>query len=149
MTDESQLELDADERDAFLGRGGTGVISFATDEETPPHSVPISYGYDAETTTFYFRLAVGKGHTKAALVDRPVTFVVYGEADSGWESVVAAGRLEATDTEGIEAETLDGLDRVHIPIVDIFDASVRTVSFEFVRLVPDKLTGRKESAGGV
>jgi hypothetical protein len=149
MTDESPLELDADERDAFLGRGGTGVISFATDEETPPHSVPISYGYDAEHTTFYFRLAVDKERTKAPFVDRPVTFVVFGEADDRWESVVATGRLEPTDTEGIETETLDGLDRVHIPLVDIFDAPVRTVSFDFFRLVPDELTGRKESTGGV
>jgi len=149
MTDESQLELDADERDAFLGRGGTGVISFATDEETPPHSVPISYGYDTENTTFYFRLAVGEERTKAPFVDRPVTFVVYGEEGDRWESVVATGRLEPTDTEGIETETLDGLDHVHIPLVEIFDVPVRTVSFDFFRLVPDTLTGRKESAGGV
>ncbi len=149
MSDELPVELDAEERDAFLGSGGTGVISFATDKETPPHTVPISYGYDAEETTFYFRLAVGEDHTKAALVDRPVTFVVYGEDDDEWESVVAAGRLESTDMEDIATETLDGLDHVHIPLVDIFEAPVRTVSFEFVRLVPDRLTGRKENPGGV
>lgn len=143
------MELDAEKRDALLGRGGTGVISFATDEETPPHSVPISYGYDAENTTFYFRLAIGEDHAKSAFVDRPVTFVVHGEENDRWESVVATGRLETTDTEGIETETLDGLDRVHIPLVDIFDAPARTVSFEFVRLVPENLTGRKESPGGV
>jgi len=144
MSDAVPVELDATERDALLGRGGTGVLSFATDEETPPHSIPVSYGYDAETTTFYFRLSIGDKHAKSALLDHPVTFVVYGDEGDRWESVVAAGSLEPTDAAGIESETLDGLDRVHIPLVDIFDDPVRTVSFEFVRLVPDKLTGRKE-----
>jgi hypothetical protein len=149
MTEKSPIELDADERDALLGRGGTGVISFATDEESSPHTVPVSYGYDAERTTFYFRLAVGEQHDKTPFVDRPATFVVYSEEDDRWESVIATGRLERTDTEGIETETLDGLDRVHIPLVDIFDGPARTTSFEFFRLVPETVTGRKESPGEV
>jgi nitroimidazol reductase NimA-like FMN-containing flavoprotein (pyridoxamine 5'-phosphate oxidase superfamily) len=149
MSDQPTVDLDAAERDGFLGRGGVGVISFATDEGAPPHTIPVSYGYDAEQTAFYFRLAVGESHAKTAVVDRPVTFVVYGEDDDRWESVIATGHLEQTDSEGIETETLDGLDRVHIPLVDIFGEPSRAVTFEFVRLVPEELTGRKESSAGV
>lgn len=45
---------DDDERDAFLESGGTDVMSFPTESRSePPHSMAVSYGYDA---TFFFRL---------------------------------------------------------------------------------------------
>ncbi|MFB6170008.1 MAG: pyridoxamine 5'-phosphate oxidase family protein [Haloarculaceae archaeon] len=144
MSAETPAEMTADERDEFLGNGGTGVISLATDGG-PPHSLPVSYGYDRSTTTFYFRLAVGADSEKGDLAGRAVTFVVHGETADGWRSVVAQGRLEATSDDAIATETLRGLDRVHIPLVDIFGRPARTVSFEFYRLEPDGLTTRKEA----
>jgi len=126
-------------RDRFLGRGGTGVLSLATDDG-PPHAVPVSYGYDRAETVFYFRLAVGHGRTKEPLPDRAVTFVTYDDED-GWRSVVAEGHLEGVEREGIETETLEGLHRVDIPLFDSFDHPTREVSFEFYRLVPTTLTG--------
>lgn len=137
--------MEADERDEFLGRGGVGVISLSTPGDDSPHTIPVSYGYDATETTLYFRLAVGADSRKGDLRDRAATFVTYGRED-GWRSVVASGRLEETTEETIATETLDGLDRVDIPLVDVFDRPTRTVSFEFFRLVPGEITGRKESA---
>lgn len=64
MSDAQSIEMDADERDAFLGTGGTGVISFAGSSDEPPHSLPVSYGYDDSEATFYFRLAVGSESDK-------------------------------------------------------------------------------------
>lgn len=146
MTDTTSIEMDADERDDFLGNGGTGVIAFSTpDADEAPHAVPVSYGYDAREETLYFRLALGAGSEKQALVDRPVTFVVYDHEDDGWRSVVATGRLDAVDEESIATETLPGLDRVHIPLVDMFGAPPGDVPFGFYRLAADRLTGRKES----
>ena len=90
-------QLDAADREAVLGRGGVGVLSFSTSATDPPHSVPVSYGYDDETDALYFRLAVGSNGAKGDLRDRPATFVTYrGEEDDAgpWESVVARGRLE-------------------------------------------------------
>lgn len=55
MTNTRAVHMDAEERDAFLGAGGTGVVSFA-DGGGPPHSVPVSYGYDAATESLFFRL---------------------------------------------------------------------------------------------
>lgn len=138
--------MDEQERDAFLGVGGTGVIAFASEPDEPPHTVPVSYGYDAETTAFFFRLAVGGGSEKADAVDRPVSFVTHERNGEGARSVVATGSLEPTAEAEIATETLAALERVHIPIVDIFGQPPAQVDFEFYRLVPDTLEGRVESS---
>ncbi|MFC7021322.1 MULTISPECIES: pyridoxamine 5'-phosphate oxidase family protein [Haloarcula] len=146
MEDTHRAAVAAEERDEFLGVGGTGVVSFETESGRSPHSVPVSYGYDPDQTTFYFRLATGLDSEKGEVLDRPVTFVTYGrdgETDR-WVSVVAKGRLEAVDAEGIETDTLAGLEQVDIPLVDVFDVPVRDISFEFLRLVPEELTARRE-----
>lgn len=145
MATVTPADLDVSERDDFLGVGGTGVISFASETDEPPHSVPVSYGYDATAETFYFRLAVGREHAKTPLTDRPVSFVVYGSTEGTWCSVVATGTLERTLDESIATETLAGLERVDIPFVDIFGRAPKDLEFEFYRLVPTSLTGRKES----
>lgn len=136
--------MSAQDRDEFLGRGGTGVLSLST-EAGPPHAVPVSYGYDQAAATFYFRLAVGSAYSKGELPDRPVSFVTYENVDGDWHSIVAEGRLEDVEREGIETETLEGLRNVEIPLVGAFDHPTREVSFEFYRLVPETLTGHVQS----
>lgn len=144
MSKESPGEMDESERDSFLGRGGTGMLSLSTAGDEPPRAVPVSYGYDAAETTFYFRLAHGDEESQGNLDGRAVAFVTYGD-DDGWRSVVARGRLEDIHREDIATETLDGLSRVDIPLVDIFHAPLREVAFEFYRLVPGELTSRAET----
>jgi len=63
MSADSPVEMDDPERDEFLGNGGTGVISCRR-RQTTRHTVPVSYGYDATETTFYFRLATGADGSK-------------------------------------------------------------------------------------
>lgn len=145
MGNAQSVSMDADECEAFLGAGGTGVISFAGAEDEHPHTIPVSYGYDATETTFYFRLAVGSDSDKGEVAGSPVTFVVYGQEDDRWRSVVAKGHLEETTEESVAMESLQGLQQVHIPLVDIFERPARDVPFEFYRLAPDELSGRKES----
>ncbi|MFB6164824.1 MAG: pyridoxamine 5'-phosphate oxidase family protein [Haloarculaceae archaeon] len=144
MSEPSHVEMDTDERDRFLGTGGTGVLSFATGGEQAPHSIPVSYGYDARGPAFFFRLASEPDSEKAPLFDHPVSFVVYRETDDGWKSVEASGDLERTTDEDIATETLDGLDRVEIPYVDMFERPLRMIDFEFFRLRPAEITGRRE-----
>lgn len=146
MTDTEPDAEKADERDAFLGTGGTGVVSFRSSGENSPHSVPISYGYDGAEATFYFRLAVAPDSDKRDPAGRPVTFVTYDRRDGEWRSVVAKGRLEETTESSIATESLEGLRRVHIPLVDVFGRPVRDVPFGFYRLAPDELTFRTESS---
>ena len=142
---EPTVEMDREAIYQFLGTGGTGVISLSTTSEDPPHSVPVSYGYDAEDGVFYFRIAVGSDTEKGELAGRPVAFVTHDEVDDRWRSVVARGTLSDIETENPQ-DALAGLERVHIPLVDIFGQRSGTVEFEFLRLVPDGLSGRKESA---
>lgn len=145
MNNAQSVTMDADECEAFLGAGGTGVISFAGADDEHPHAIPVSYGYDATETTFYFRLAVGPDSGKGDPAERAVTFVAYGEADDTWRSVVASGRLEETTEKSIANETLKGFEQVQIPLVDIFGRPPGEVPFRFYRLVPDEITSRKES----
>lgn len=145
MSETESTAMDDDERDLFLGTGGTGVISFPSSDDEPPHSVPVSYGYDSSETTFYFRLAVGPDSDKGDVAGRHVTFVVYGQRDGNRQSVIAKGRLEETTEASIAMKSLEGLQQVHIPLVDIFGRPVKDVPFEFYRLVPDEMTSRKES----
>ena len=145
MDHDEPAELDDEELEAFLGNGGTGVMSFATGIETAPYSIPVSYGYDATTKTFYFRLAVDPDSEKGDPTERPTTFVTYGQRDDVWQSVVARGWLEKTDERSIATETLEGFERVQIPLVDIFGRPPRDIPFRFYRLIPEKLTSRKES----
>ncbi|ELZ93961.1 hypothetical protein C440_10088 [Haloferax mucosum ATCC BAA-1512] len=143
MTDTTAVEMGDEERDEFLGAGSTGVISFSTPDGDAPHSIPVSYGYDAVEETFYLRLNLGGD--KSDVIDHPVSFVVYGQEDDTWRSVVATGQLEEVTEDAIATETLQGLERVHIPLVDIFGVPSREISFGFYRLAPAELTGRKES----
>ena len=143
--DARAVRLDADERSAFLGRGGTGVLSLSTDGGDPPHTLPVSYGYDDVEEVFFFRLAFGPDSGKADASTDAVSFVTYRETDDGWRSVVATGGLEEVTDETMPAAVLEALDRVHIPLVDVFEDPPRTVSFRFFRLDPDDLTGRTEA----
>lgn len=149
MSNSQPMEMDADERDAFLGTGGTGVISFAGSGDEPPHSLPVSYGYDSKETTFYFRLSAASDSEKGDLAGRNVSFVIYGQDDGSWQSVIVQGKLEETTEASVATESLQGLQRVHIPLVDIFGRPVKDVPFQFYRLVPDEMTSRKESSTAV
>jgi len=149
MTGPDAVQMEDDEHDEFLGRSGTGVLSLSTAGDDPPHSVPVSYGYDPVDEVFYFRLAVGGESGKANPTDRGVTFVTYGERDGRWKSVAASGRLVSTTDESLSTESLAGLERTkQIPIVDIFGEPTSQVEFQFYRLDPDRLTGRVERSMG-
>jgi hypothetical protein len=138
--------MDVEEREELLGAGGTGVLSLPRDADDPPHTVPVSYGYDAESGQFYFRLAFGADSEKRGVATdgAPASFVTYHEADDGWRSVVATGSLTAIDEEHVDTEVLEGMRRVELPLLDIFEEETRTVEFRFFRLAPETLTGRKE-----
>ena len=145
MSQDNPVEMEPSDRDEFLGTGGTGVIALSSTGDEAPHSVPVSYGYDAAETTFYFRLSTNADGSKGTLTDRPVSFVTSGEGDGRWRSVVARGRLEDVDDVEIATQTLEGLERVDIPLVDVFHRPPREIDFAFYRLVPDELTTRIES----
>lgn len=140
------VQLTRDELDAFLGTGGTGVLSFATDRETPPFSIPVSYGYYAEEGHFYYRLSFPKAHLqgKASVIDRGVSFVVHEHTDEGWKSAVARGGLEEIADQPYESVAVQAMWQVEIERVDIFEDPPEDVTFHDFRLVPERVTGRRE-----
>ncbi len=139
------VQLPDTERNEFLGNGGTGVLSFATDTDEPPASLPVSYGFVPETGDFYFRLSFPPGSTKEDVIDNPVSFVVHEEADDGWRSVVATGELEELAELPPESGAVQHMWAVDIPSVEIFDQPRSEVPFHDFRLVPASITGRKEA----
>ncbi|WP_254547065.1 pyridoxamine 5'-phosphate oxidase family protein [Halomarina pelagica] len=138
------VQMTGGELDEFLGRGGTGVLSFATAEDEPPFSLPVSYGYYADAGTFYYRLAFPPSGGKEDVIDRPASFVAHGRTDEGWRSAVATGTLEEVTNAPHESVAVQGMWAVQIPRVDIFDRPPEDITFRQFRLVPDTLTGRKE-----
>lgn len=85
---------------------------------------------------FYFRLALREGSSKGDLFERTVTFVTYGRPDDEWQSVVAKGRLRSTTEESIAIESLEGLQQIRIPLVEIFGRPTSEVTLEFYRIEP-------------
>ncbi|MGQ4556695.1 pyridoxamine 5'-phosphate oxidase family protein [Halobellus sp. GM3] len=138
--------LSESELNAFLGDGGTGVISFQTGRDDPPYSLPVSYGYNAHKGHFHFRLAVSAERGKSRFVDRPVSFVAYGRTDDGWRSAVATGTLRDITDEPYDASDVQERWAVTIPFVDIFEESPENVAFRQYVLAPDTLTGRRQVA---
>ena len=146
-----ELQLSESERNAFLNRVDTGTLSLATPAEKPPHSIPVSFGYDTVETTFFFRIADLPPREKGELDNRPVTFVVYSDDTEigSYVSVIAQGSLERTTSDEIASETLAGLERVTIPFVDMFGEPPAEIDFSFYRLVPETFTSRKETRTGL
>ncbi len=138
------LQLTDEEIADFLGRGGTGIISFAAEPDEPPVSIPISYGYNADEQVFYYQLSFPRESRKGDLIDRPVSFVAYGRTDDGWRSVIATGTLEDIDDMPYESSTVQGMWAIQVPRVDIFERPREEVTFRFFCLDPETLTGRKE-----
>lgn len=135
---------DAD-RDEFLGTGGTGVISFARGGEEPPYSLPVSYGYDAESGQFYLRLAFGPDSGKSFVGEQtPVSFVVHRQGESGWASVVVTGHLSEVTETVLDSSVAQALRRIEIPLVDVFDRHPREYEFRFFRLVTDEVSAKKQ-----
>jgi len=140
--------MSPEERNEFLSSGGTGVISFDPVDDGPPYTRPISYGYEAETGKFYFRLAVGPENAgKRELIEerRDISFVTYDETDRGWRSVIATGSLEEITKSALDPEVAEAMQRVKIPFVDVYDSHPLTLEFRFFRLTPDEMTGQQEA----
>lgn len=150
MSDDSQVKMDDSECDALLEATETGVLSLSSPAEDPPHSIPVSVGYDAVESVLYFRLAEDADSEKGDLDGRSVTFVTYAQDDETerWKSIIARGELERTTNEEIAVETLEGFERVTIPLVDIFGEPTSDIDFGFFRVVPETLTGRREEPMG-
>ena len=146
MATDGSVDMDAEEIAAFLGQGGTGVLSLAADDV--PYSIPVSYGFDQNKRAFYFRLGFVGPTVKRRFIKpaAPARFVVYDRRGADWRSVIAAGTLEPITADKLTTEVATALQRGDLPLYEIWDSPREEIEFETYRLNLDELTGRKAPA---
>jgi nitroimidazol reductase NimA-like FMN-containing flavoprotein (pyridoxamine 5'-phosphate oxidase superfamily) len=145
MTLDQETEMASSEVDSFLGNHETGVLSLARGES--PYSIPISYGYDAETRTFYVRLVSARESKKRAFLESEpeARIVVYDENDEGtqYESVVASGELEEIDPETLSVEQIEQYGSAKRPLFEIWGTDRDGLDIQLYELEPTELSGRQ------
>lgn len=144
MTHAEEAEMSPAEIDAFLDRAETGVISFARDGE--PYAIPVSYGYDTESRTFYLRLVSTPGSRKRSFLgDAPATTLVVSEGtdDETYRSVVATGRLEELDPAELSPEQIAQYGAAKRPLFEMWGVEKPDLDIQLYELSPGELNGRR------
>jgi nitroimidazol reductase NimA-like FMN-containing flavoprotein (pyridoxamine 5'-phosphate oxidase superfamily) len=140
-----ETEMSTAEIDEFLSGAETGVLSLARDNE--PYSIPISYGYDADSRVFYLRLVSTPDSAKRRfLSSRPQTrLVIYDENDpqTQYRSVLASGILEEIDPSEMSVEEIEQYGTARRPLFEIWGAGKDELDIKLYRLRPAELTGRR------
>lgn len=140
-----ETEMSASEIDGFLSDNETGVLSLARENE--PYAIPISYGYDADSKTFYMRLvSTPESEKREFLSSSPQTrLVVYDENDAGtrYRSVVAIGDLEPVDPEDLSVEDIEQYGEAHRPLFEIWGAGKDDLDIKLYKLQPTEISGRR------
>jgi nitroimidazol reductase NimA-like FMN-containing flavoprotein (pyridoxamine 5'-phosphate oxidase superfamily) len=144
MTHAEETEMSSAEVDTFLGQTETGVISFARRGE--PYAIPISYGYDTDSRTFYLRLvSAAESRKRAFLSGSPQATLVVYEEDGGstYRSVVATGQLEAVDPGSLSPEQIAQYGDAKRPLFEIWDVGKTDLDIELYEFRPGELNGRR------
>lgn len=132
--------------DAFLGRNETGVLSLARDGE--PYSIPVSYGYEADSRQVYLRLVSAPGSQKRAFLgaDPSATLVVYDSAETDettYRSVVVSGSLRQVDPDALSVEQVQQYGDARRPLFEVWGEEKADLDIRLYELVPTELTGRQ------
>ncbi len=145
MTLAQETEMSESQVDEFLSDNETGVISMAREDE--PYSLPISYGYDVDSRTFYMRLvSTPESKKRAFLGSEPhVRLVVYDEDDEGtlYRSVVAAGHLDEIEPAEMSVEEIEQYGDARRPLFEIWGSEKDELDIKLYRFQPTELTGRR------
>ena len=145
MTLAQETEMDSSEVDAFLGGHETGVLSLA--REGDPYSVPISYGYDTDSRTFYLRLvSTPESDKRQFLGSSPeARLVVYDSDDDGtvYRSVVASGQLEVIDPSDLSVVQIEQYGEARAPLFEIWGNGKDDLEIELYEFNPREVSGRR------
>lgn len=142
MALEQQTEMSRAETDALLARNETGVLSMARGDE--PYAIPISYGYDAETRTFFLRLVSTPDSEKREFLSSSpaVRLVVSEEAEPEYRSVVAQGTLQEVSTDEMTVERIEQFGDAKRPLFEIWGESKTDLRIQLYELDADDVSGR-------
>lgn len=143
MAIDRRTEMSAGETDTFLGTHETGVLSLARTDE--PYAIPVSYGYDTSARQFYLRLVSTPESEKREFLDSDpnARFVVYGDEDDTYRSVVANGALVRVDPDELAVEDIQQYGAARRPLFEIWAERKGELDIELYRLDPETVTGRK------
>jgi nitroimidazol reductase NimA-like FMN-containing flavoprotein (pyridoxamine 5'-phosphate oxidase superfamily) len=140
-----ETEMSPEAVDEFLAARETGVLSLARGEK--PYAIPISYGYDSETTTFYMRLvSTPRSEKRQFLASSPsARLVVYDRTDDEqrYWSVLASGELEEIDPDQLSLEEIEQYGQARRPLFEVWGQGKDELEINLYRFSPDELSGRR------
>lgn len=107
--------LTAQERQAFLAEPHIGVVSVASDDERPPLSVPIWYGYQPGGNVTFFTGTMGWKARKSRLIEKAsVLSLVVQRDEFPYKYVTVEGTVVQTD-QPPSAEQVLAIVRRYLP----------------------------------
>jgi len=139
-----ETEMTAEDVDAFLSTNETGVLSLADGDD--PYAVPISYGFHADSRTFFFRLVSTDGSEKRRfLTGSPeARFVVYDDEDTEtYRSVVATGRLKEIDPAELSVDDVEQYGEAKRPLFEIWGEPRADLDIRLFQFDATTVTGRR------
>lgn len=144
MSSPTETGMSDDQIDAFLGGHETGVLSLARDDE--PYSIPVSYGYDATTQTFYMRLVSTPDSEKRAFLESSpeCRMVIYANEDEAtYRSVIATGVLEQISPDQLSLEQIEQYGNAQRPLFEIWGQDRDELDIQLFEFSPTELSGRR------
>ncbi|MBV0924586.1 pyridoxamine 5'-phosphate oxidase family protein [Halomicroarcula limicola] len=144
----ARTDMDAIEIADFLRSQRTGVLCLARDDDS--YGVPLSFVYRDDDSGIYFRMGYAPGSQKRKFLDATdhATFVVYGQTDEGWRSVVAEGTLDVLTEDNVDSAVEEATKALDIPYYEVHDRPVEDLEFNIVRLQISHLSGIVEGHEG-
>lgn len=139
-----ETEMGRAEIDEFVASRETGVLTLAKDDE--PYSIPVSYGYDASTETFYMRLVSTPESEKRKFLDSSpdIRLVIYDgnpERTVYW-SVVAKGALEELEPAELSVDQIEQYGEATRPLFEIWGKDRDELDIKLYEFQPDEMEGR-------
>ena len=144
MSSANETAMSDDQIDAFLGGHETGVLSLARDGE--PYSIPVSYGYDATTQTFYMRLVSTPDSEKRKFLESSpeCRMVIYANEDEAtYRSVIASGALEQISPDQLSIEQIEQYGDAQRPLFEIWGQDRDELDIQLFEFSPTELSGRR------
>lgn len=140
-----ETEMGREEIDEFVTGRETGVLTLARENE--PYSIPISYGYDADTGTFYMRLVSTADSEKREFLDSSpaIRLVIYDEEGDGetYRSIVAKGTLDELDPADLSVEQIEQYGDAKRPLFEIWGHGRDELDIKLYELQPTEIAGRR------
>lgn len=136
------LHMDRDEVDAFLAERGYGVLSLADGDSA--YGVPVSFGYDGDSTLYLSLIQFGDSSRKLDYADATETacLVTVDVTDRfRWRSAIISGSLHPLPDGEIEAMEAVMDDNAWFP--SLFPPEDPMTAVRRLELQIDEITGRK------